>query len=201
MKKLIALTLILAIALTLSVAPVQAEPEDLVGQILPDFTVKTIDGSTFTLSESLKTHDLVLVNFWASWCGPCCMEFPHLETAWERYSDRVDVIALSVEETDTFDTLKGFAGQNGLKFHIGRDETKMFDQMGGSAIPTTLLIDKNRRVVSVEIGSKSSVEEFTGLFDKHLSQASPMLQDPNQNSSQRIVFFIDNIDNKEIPIT
>lgn len=167
MRKMI--TIILALTLMLSMTAALAEPEDMQGQILPDFTVKTIGGEGFTLSESLKTHDLVLINFWATWCGPCCMEFPFLETAWEQYSDRVDVIALSVEGTDTFDTLRSFAGDYGLHFSIGRDEGHLFDGMGGYAIPTTLIVDKDRRVVAVETGAKPAAEEFTNLFDSLLS--------------------------------
>ena len=176
MKK--AFILFLVLALMLSVPCAQASPEDLNGQIFPDFSVKTISGSTFSLSESLRTHDLVLINFWATWCGPCCMEFPFLETAWEQYSDRVDVIALSIESTDTPDVLKSFAGEYGLNFPIGRDESGMFNDMEGSAIPTTLIVNKERRVVAVEIGSKSSMEEFTSLFDNLLSAY------PNQNKTQ-----------------
>ena len=74
MKKLI--TIILACVLFLNISSSLASPEDMYDQVLADFSVKTINGSVFTLSESLKTHDLVLINFWATWCGPCCMEFP-----------------------------------------------------------------------------------------------------------------------------
>lgn len=165
MKKNLILTIALVLSLVLSMSAASADPEDLNGRVIPDFSAQTINGMTFTLSESLKTHDLVLINFWATWCGPCCMEFPSLETAWEQYADRVDVIALSIEETDTFDVLKGFAGEYGLNFPIGRDETKMFEGMNGTAIPTTLIVDRNRCVVAVEIGAKFSAEEFTDLFD------------------------------------
>ena len=171
MKKVMILTLVLILSGLLAATGAQADPENMVGQILSDFSVNTING-TFTLSESLKTHDLVLINFWAPWCGPCCMEFPFLEKAWEQRSDRVDVIALSVEETDTLNSVRGFADENGLKFPIGCDENKLFDQMGGTAIPMTLIVDKERRVVVVEIGSKGSAGEFVSLFDSFLS-ASP----------------------------
>ena len=172
MKKwMMMMILTLVLGMTMSMTAALADPEEMKGQALSDFSVQTLNGETFTLSESLRTHDLVLINFWATWCGPCCMEFPHLEAAWEQYSDRVDVIALSVEETDSREVLRSFADEYGLRFSIGRDDTGMFGGMGGTAIPTTLIVDRNRTVVAVEIGSKSSVKESTDLFDSLLASA------------------------------
>ena len=170
MKKLTTLALVLMLVFTLAVSGAQADPEAMYGQPFPDLSIQTIDGGTFTLSESLKTHDLVVINFWATWCGPCCMEFPYLQEAWEKYADRVDVIAMSVERTDTEKVLKSFAKKNGLTFPIGRDEKKLLDKMHGDAIPTTLIVDRDGKVVSVEIGAKMSVEEFTDLFDSLLNE-------------------------------
>ena len=170
MKKLTTIALVLVLVFTLAVSGAHADPEAMYGKTFPDFSVKTIDGETFTLSESLKTHDLVVINFWATWCGPCCMEFPYLQEAWEKYADRVDVIAMSVERTDTEKVLKSFAKEYGLTFPIGRDEKKLLDKMHGDAIPTTLIVDRDGKVVSVEIGAKMSVEEFTDLFDSLLNE-------------------------------
>lgn len=170
MKKLTTIALILVMVFTLAVSGAHADPEAMYGLPFPDFSVKTIDGNTFTLSESLKTHDLVVINFWATWCEPCCMEFPYLQEAWEKYADRVDVIAMSIERTDTERYLQNFAKKNGLTFSIGRDENKLLDKMHGDAIPTTLIVDRDGKVVSVEIGAKMSVEEFTELFDSLLNE-------------------------------
>ena len=73
---------------------------------MEDFTVETSDGSTFTLSEALKDHDLALINLWATWCPPCEFEFPFLQEAWEKNADKVAVIAVSVEPEDTLEDLK-----------------------------------------------------------------------------------------------
>ena len=187
MKKAITVLFCILLLSVLFTASTMADPEEYKGQILPDFSADTINGTTFTLSESLKTHDLVLINFWATWCGPCCMEFPFLETAWEQYGDRVDVIALSIEGSDSFDNLINFASQYGLNFSIGRDESHIFDSMGGNAIPTTLIVDRNMQVVAVEIGSKSSVNEFTTLFDSLLSAVPAQ----KQQSVRCIMRFVD----------
>ncbi len=169
MKKLTTIALVLVMVFTLMVSGAHADPEAMYGKTFPDFTVKTISGEDFTLSESLKTHDLVVINFWATWCPPCCMEFPFLQEAWEKYADRVDVIAMSVERTDTEKVLKSFAKEYGLTFSIGRDEKKLLDKMRGDAIPTTLIVDRTGKVVSVDVGAKMSVEEFTELFDSLLA--------------------------------
>ena len=169
MKRLTAVFLALVLA-ALCTAGALADAKGMKGKTWPDFSVKTVDGGTFILSESLKTHDLVVINFWATWCGPCQYEFPFLEEAWERYADRVDVIALSVEEQDTTQRIKSFARENGLKFPMGRDETNMYDRTGATGIPTTVIVDRDLKVVAVEVGCKQSVREFTNLFDSLLPE-------------------------------
>ena len=169
MKRLTALFLALALA-ALCLAGALADAGGMKGKTWPDFSVKTVDGGTFTLSESLKTHDLVVINFWATWCPPCNYEFPFLEQAWERYADRVDVIALSVEEGDSNQKIKQFAAENGLRFPMGRDEKNMYDKTGAEGIPTTVIVDRDLKVVAVEVGCMQSVREFTDLFDRLLPE-------------------------------
>lgn len=166
-KRILCLASVLMICLCLCSAA-SAEPKDYIGRKLKDFTVKTIDGTEFTLSESLKTHKLVVLNLWATWCGPCRAEFPHLEKAWEKYKDKVDVIALSVEVSDSKNALTAFAKDYGLKFRIGRDTDDIFSTIGGKYIPTTLVIGQGRKILAVEVGSKSSVKAFTDWFDQLL---------------------------------
>ena len=161
-------TICVLLALLLGAGCALAEPQDFEGKTLDDFQVATIDGGRFTLSESLTAHDLVLVNFWATWCPPCKYEFPFMEEAWKKYSDRVDVIALSVEAGDTVEALQQYAEEMGLTFGIGRDEGSIFWQIEGSAIPTTLIIGPDRKILKVEVGAMESAEAFAELFDSLL---------------------------------
>ena len=137
------------------------------GEYLKDFTVGTIDGKDFTLSKALEDHELVLINLWATWCGPCRMEFPYLQQAWTECADRVAVIALSIEPTDTEDVLREFADENELSFPIGQVGDTGLDRFVTVGIPTTLLVDRNMRVVALEIGAKTSKEEFLDFFDSY----------------------------------
>ncbi len=177
MKKSMIILITLVLAMVLSLSSAQASPEEQKGQFFSDFSVDTINGTIFSLSESLKSHELVLINFWATWCGPCRMEFPYLETAWEQYADRVDVIALSVDKTETLEDLNDFADAFNLNFQIGRDVPGLFDGMEGIAIPTTLIVDQSRCVVAVEMGAKKSVEDFTSLFDSLLNASQDKTYD------------------------
>ena len=162
------ITLLLAAALLAGCALAEGP----LGQAAPDFTVATIDGGSFTLSEALKEYDAVLINLWATWCPPCQQEFPYLQAAYEQYKDRVAVIALSIESTDTPGVLRKFAAEYGLTFPIGRDEGETlcaFSQE--TSIPTSLVVDRFGNVGYVESRPMPSVRSFTGLFDYFISDS------------------------------
>lgn len=134
-------------------------------ELLPDFTVKTIDGAGFTLSEALKDHELVLINLFATWCGPCEMEFPYLQEAWQQTADKVAVIALSVEPTDTDEVLTDYAAERGLTLPMGSATGTELGSFVTEGIPTTILVDRTGRVAGVEVGAKTATEAFLSLFD------------------------------------
>ena len=139
------------------------------GTQLPDFSVALTDGRTVTLSQLLAERELVFLNLWATWCGPCVNEFRYLQEAYTACSDRVAVLALSVEETDSFEVLRDFAAGYGLTFPMGKDEGyHLTFTFNVKAIPTSLLLDRNRTVVWMETGAMPSTQAFLDLFDAHL---------------------------------
>ena len=146
-----------------------------VGFVLPDFSAETADHGTLTLSELLKDHELVLINLWASWCGPCMMEFPFLEEAYAEYGDRVEILALSVEAEDSLAVIRGVAKDKGLSFPMGRDENyNLATTFSVTGIPTSLLVDRSRTVVWMSTGAMSSAQEARDIFNSYLSGgASP----------------------------
>ena len=81
MKKMLALVLALAMCLGCVALAEETAMVYALGAPLPDFTFTDINGVSHTLSETLKEKEMVLINLWATWCGPCESEFPFLEEA------------------------------------------------------------------------------------------------------------------------
>jgi len=136
-------------------------------KVAPDFSVRTITGDTVTLA-SLRGKPIVL-NFAASWCGPCEVEAPVLEKMYEKYKDRVNFFGLAVK--DQLEDQKTFAQRHGLQFPIGLDpDSKVLSnyQKAGkvnmSGIPTTFFIDANGNIAAFFIGP---ISEST--FDQRVS--------------------------------
>ncbi|MBO5638833.1 MAG: TlpA family protein disulfide reductase [Oscillospiraceae bacterium] len=139
------------------------------GDNMPDFTVPLTDGTTATLSELLQEKDLVVLNVFASWCGPCKREFPEMETVYQANKDRMEIVAVSGEPEDTQEIIAAYKVENGLSFPMGL----IGDELGFlkfSAFPTTLMIDRNGMVGLAKVGAFASREEFEGYVNYFLSE-------------------------------
>lgn len=169
MKSILALLLALVMSLGSFALAEETVVYELGGKI-DDFTVTTYDGKTFTLSEALKEKEAVLINIWATWCGPCRNEFPFMEEAYKQYSDKVEIIALSCEETDTDEVLAEFVAELGMTFNVARDTVDMASKFAVSAIPTSIMIDRFGTICFWEAGSLPDVASFTRLFDAFLGE-------------------------------
>ena len=106
------------------------------GDVAPDFTVKLVDGSKFTLSD--HDNDVVLINFWATWCGPCVGELP----AFERLNEDGDAVILGVNCAESKSVVDQFVKENGYTYPIAYDEDYTVGYYYPSdGIPYTLVID------------------------------------------------------------
>lgn len=141
------------------------------GGKMEDFTVTTYDGKTITLSEVLKEKEMVLINLWATWCGPCRNEFPFMQMAYELYSDKIEVIALSCEEDDTPDVLASFVESMGMTFPVGRDTPDLLTKFQRNSIPTSIVIDRFGVICFIESGSITDLDSFMRLFDTFLGDS------------------------------
>ena len=167
MKKVI--LILLALALFLSVSASAEDESPLLGKPFPDFTVTDTDGNTLTLSEALKDHEAVLINFWATWCGPCRNEFPAINKVYEEYKDKVAFIALSIEPEDKNEVISSFRQTNGLSLPMGRDKDhKLYDTAKTTSIPVTIIIDRFGNVVFFQIGCFRTADDLIRTLDAFL---------------------------------
>jgi thiol-disulfide isomerase/thioredoxin len=115
-----------------------------------EFAVKGIDGGTVNLAAA--RGKVVLLNFWATWCGPCRMEVPDLVELQKKYQDRLQVIGLVVDDADE-DAVRKFAKRYGINYPVALATDEMRIQFGGiPALPTSFIIDVQGRVVQKHIG-------------------------------------------------
>jgi thiol-disulfide isomerase/thioredoxin len=159
----------------------------------PAFAVLGIGGGTVNLAAA--RGKVVLLNFWATWCGPCRMEVPDLVELQKKYQDRLQVIGLVVDDADE-DAVRKFAKRYSINYPVAMATDEMRIQFGGvPALPTSFIIDAQGRVVQKHIGLRdpelyelevrallglsinARVETFedTGeIFLKHANRASEL---------------------------
>jgi len=133
-----------------------------IGQEAPLFEATTLDGQKFSLKE--QRGKVVLVNFFATWCGPCLQEMPHLEKeVWQKYKDKkFAMISLGREHSN--DELKPFRQKNKFTFPMAGDiKREIFSRYADAYIPRSLLIDPNGRVITQVIGYNE--KEFQSLLE------------------------------------
>ena len=115
----------------------------------PDFTLKAINDSTYTLSK--LEGNVVLINFWATWCGPCRMEIPEFNELYEKYHDEgFELLGISI--SDTKKQLKNYTNSYKVKYPLlygsANDLNKITTDFGGVyAVPSSFLVDKNGEMV------------------------------------------------------
>jgi len=124
-------------------------PAPAVGHPAPDFTLTTLEGEAFTLSE-LRGKPVVL-NFWATWCPPCRAELPELQSAAARYDGEIVLAGVNQAEAET--AVAAFAHDLGINFPIPLDAQARVSRLyGARSLPTTFFIDRQGIIRQVQIG-------------------------------------------------
>jgi thiol-disulfide isomerase/thioredoxin len=116
----------------------------------PAFQLNDLDGKPLSLSEA--KGKIVLLNFWATWCGPCRAEIPDLVDLQKRYSDKLEIIALATDEDDP-DEVRRFILQSGINYRVAMTSDEVRRDYGGiAALPTSFVIDPQGRIVQKHVG-------------------------------------------------
>ena len=140
---------------TMPESPTEAtdtQPTEPVDYSAPDFTMLDTDGNEVTLASFFGKP--IVLNFWASWCGPCKSEMPEIQKFYDQYGQEVHFLLVSVD--DDVDTAKAFIEDNGYTFPVYFDTTSMGAYTyGASSIPLTFFIDAEGNLAAYYMGAMS----------------------------------------------
>jgi thiol-disulfide isomerase/thioredoxin len=115
----------------------------------PDFKLTALDGKPITLAT--LQGKVVLLNFWATWCGPCRAEIPDLVALQERYKGRLQIIGLNVDDEET--DIQQYVQETGINYPVAMTSNDVRIQFGGiPALPTSFVLDTEGRVVQKHVG-------------------------------------------------
>ena len=154
------------------VPPAEQETDS---DLAPDFTLTALDGSSFTLSE--HRGEVVVLNFWATWCIPCLAEMPTFEALHQELGDDgLQIVGIS-QDTGGADEIRPFADQLGVTYPLLPDPAfNVSARYGGiPVLPTTIVVDREGRIARSEYGAltrKKLLALLDGLIETSASDST-----------------------------
>ena len=148
----------------------KAELDDMgqhsVGGIVPDFTSKTPDGKQMNL-YSLRGH-IVIIDFWASWCGPCLREVPNLKRIYEEYHPKgLEILGVSLDRK--YDPWVKAINEKGLSWHhvssLKEFEDPIARQFHVNAIPRMFILDESGKIIAQDLRGEDLADKIKELFN------------------------------------
>jgi peroxiredoxin len=139
-----------------------------VGDKAPVFSVTTLNGETFDVAQ-LKGK-VIYLNFFATWCGPCMKELPHVEDKIWKTLKNPDFVMLVIGREHAVEELQKFREQKGFTFPMAADpERKIYSQFAHQNIPRNIVIDKSGKVIYSKHGfTEKAFDEMIQLIQKNL---------------------------------
>ncbi|HEX5471258.1 MAG TPA: TlpA disulfide reductase family protein, partial [Lacipirellulaceae bacterium] len=134
------------------------------GERAPDFRLTRIDGTPIQSSD--LRGNMVVLNFFATWCGPCQMELPHLQSIWEEFGSDSHFRMLIVGREETDDTVRAFQHKNGFTFPMAADpKGSVYKKFATEYIPRTYLISADGTIAF----------ETTGFYEPELARLKKLI--------------------------
>ena len=133
------------------------------GTTVPDFKVKDADGQEVTLASLREGKKYVLIDFWASWCGPCRREIPNLKEQYKNYADKgFDIVSISIDKKKA-DWEKALQEEQ-LPWHNFLDDGSVADLYKVSSIPAMYLIDAEGVMVGENLRGEALAKKLAELL-------------------------------------
>jgi peroxiredoxin len=141
-----------------------------VGEQMPAFIVSDADGNPFALAD--QRGKVVVVNFWATWCGPCKFEIPRLEKeVWQKYKDNPRFTMIAVAREQTAADIVPFRKAQGFTFPIASDPKRAtYKLFADSGIPRTYVVDASGKILFQSVGyCPDAFTKASRMIDKALA--------------------------------
>ena len=130
----------------------------------PDFTVKDIDGNIFTLSD-YKDKKVVLIDFMATWCSSCKEEMKHLKEIYEKYGNKIEMISIDIDRTESEEDLRNFMEEYNAKWRAALDTDNVKEKYGITDIVRVVIVDKEGYITYSHVGV-STAETLSDEIEK-----------------------------------
>jgi thiol-disulfide isomerase/thioredoxin len=154
-------------------APGTLAAGDVKGQTAPDFTLKSVDGKDLKLSD--LRGKAVLLNFWATWCGPCKVEIPWFMELEKQYGPQGLVVVGVAMDDDAEKVVPKFTQEMKMDYTVLLGTEKVADLYGGvEGLPMTFYIDRDGKIVKKVAGLASHSEIEDGIKAALANQATEM---------------------------
>lgn len=132
-----------------------------VGKFAPDFTISGVNQNNISLSDLRGKN--VIINFWATWCGPCRLEMPTFQKTYSRFGEDIKIVGIN--DGESLAEITQFINEFGLTFDIGIDKTgEVKEDYFVIGLPSTYFLDNEGKVVAIHIGAMTQ-EQFDGYLE------------------------------------
>jgi peroxiredoxin len=158
------LVIILSLAVLVAGCNGGTSQGSLIGQPAPDFNFYVTEEQSISLSDLQGSP--VLLNFWATWCGPCASEMPYLQQVYDDWQER-GLVLLAINIGESYSEVEDFVQSRGLSLPVLLDsEGIVASQYGVGPIPTTFFIDSQGIVQHVQVGYFQSAADIESILSQ-----------------------------------
>lgn len=141
------------------------------GDVIHNFILSGKGDDAITVKDALEEYGCIVLNFWYIGCGPCKAEFPYIQSAYEKYSEKVGLFALNGNPAESDADIESFMTSNNYTFKTGRADNYLVNCFPVDGFPTTIVIDKYGVICLIDVGSVPEEAPFVNAFEYFTSDS------------------------------